>query len=125
MNLSTTTGALGVGLALLIAFLVRRDHLHVSHGLFWLLAAAIAALLGLFPQLIDRTAVTLGIAYPPALLLLVASIVLLLKALHADMLNTRVERQVRRLNQRIALLEGRLDAQAAAAPADRDAARSD
>ena len=44
-------------------------------------------------------------AYPPALLLLLACAVLLLKALHADMLCTRLERDVRRLNQRLALLE--------------------
>jgi hypothetical protein len=47
----------------------------------------------------------LGISYPPAMLLLLASIVLLIKALHADMVNTRIERDVRRLNQRLAMLE--------------------
>jgi hypothetical protein len=30
---------------------------------------------------------------------------LLIKALHADILNTRIERQVRRLNQRLAMYE--------------------
>jgi hypothetical protein len=35
----------------------------------------------------------------------VGLIVLFVKALHADMLNTRLEREVRRLNQRIAMLE--------------------
>ena len=39
------------------------------------------------------------------MLLLLASIVLLIKALHADMVNTRIERDVRRLNQRLAMLE--------------------
>jgi len=31
--------------------------------------------------------------------------VLLIKALHADMLSTRLERDIRRLNQRLAILE--------------------
>jgi len=42
---------------------------------------------------------------PTSLLLLLACILLLLKALHADILCTRLESDVRRLNQRLALLE--------------------
>lgn len=104
-HLLITTALLGLGLAVAIMWLLRRDHLHVAHGLFWLLVAGLAALLGVWPGLIDRLAVIAGISYPPALLFLSAAIVLLIKALHTDMLNTRLERDVRRLNQRLALLE--------------------
>lgn len=104
-NLNITTALLGLGLAVVIMWLLRRDHLHAGHGLFWLVVAALAALLGVWPGLIDRLAVIAGISYPPALLFLAAAMVLLIKALHADILNTRVEREVRRLNQRLALLE--------------------
>ena len=61
--------------------------------------------LGVWPGMINRLAVALGISYPPAMLLLLACMVLLIKALHADMVNTRIERDVRRLNQRLAMLE--------------------
>ena len=64
---------------------------------------------GAWPGLIDKLAVLVGISYPPALLLLLASIVLLVKSLHSDMVNTRIERDVRRLNQRLALLEADLN----------------
>lgn len=104
-NLHLTTALLGLGLAVAILWLLRRDHLHVVHGLFWLLVAAAAALLGLWPRLIDSLAGMVGIAYPPALFFLLAVIVLIIKALHADITNTRVEREVRRLNQRLSLLE--------------------
>lgn len=104
-SLHITTTLLGLGLAVAIMWLLRRDHLHVMHGLFWLLVAALAALLGVWPGLIDKLAVVAGISYPPALLFLAAAMVLLIKALHADILNTRMEREVRRLNQRLALLE--------------------
>ena len=104
-SLHLTTALLGLGLAVVILWLLRRDHLHLVHGLFWLLVAALAALLGVWPGLIDRLAAIAGISYPPALLFLAAAMVLLVKALHADIMNTRVEREVRRLNQRLALLE--------------------
>lgn len=103
-----TTALLGVGLAIAILVLVRRDHLYLVHGLFWVVVAAAAAVLGAWPGLIDRLAMLVGIGYPPALVLLLANVVLLLKALHADMLNTRIERDVRRLNQRLAMLEADL-----------------
>lgn len=104
-SLQVTTALLGIGLAALILYLIRRDHLYLLHGLFWVIVACAAALLGAWPGLIDRLALVVGISYPPALLLLLACMVLLVKALHADMVNTRIERDVRRLNQRLALLE--------------------
>lgn len=104
-SLQLTTALMGLGLAALILLLVRRDHLYLMHGLFWVLVAMLAALLGAWPGLIDRMAGMVGISYPPALLLLLASVVLFIKALHSDMVNTRIERDVRRLNQRLALLE--------------------
>ena len=104
-SLSITTLVLGCGLAAVILHLIRRDHLYLTHGLFWMLIAAVAALLGVRPALIDTMASIVGIQYPPAALLLGASIVLFLKALHADTMNTRLERQLRRLNQRLAMLE--------------------
>lgn len=109
-TLPFSTALLGIGLAVLILYLIRRDHLYLMHGLFWVVVAAAAALLGAWPGLIDRLARLMGISYPPALLLLLASIVLLVKALHADMMNTRIERDVRRLNQRLAMLEADMEA---------------
>ncbi|MEO8249641.1 MAG: DUF2304 domain-containing protein [Burkholderiales bacterium] len=105
MTLQLTTTLLGMGLAAVILVLVRRDHLYLLHGLFWVVIAMVAALLGAWPGLIDRLASVVGITYPPALLLLLAALVLFVKALHADMVNTRIERDVRRLNQRLAILE--------------------
>jgi hypothetical protein len=104
-SLQITTAILGFGLAAAILLLLRRDHLYLAHGFFWFLVAGLAMLLGLWPGLIDRVAASVGISYPPALLFLVAAMVLIVKALHTDIVNTRIERQVRRLNQRLAMYE--------------------
>lgn len=109
LSLQVTTTLMGIGLAGLILYLVRRDHLYLMHGLFWAVIAFAAAALGAWPGLIDQLAGFLGISYPPTLLLLLASIVLVVKALHADMVNTRIERDVRRLNQRLALLQAEVE----------------
>ena len=108
-SLQLTTTLMGIGLAALILYLIRRDHLYVMHGLFWVFVASAAAFLGVWPGLIDQLAVLLGVSYPPALLLLLGCMILLVKSLHTDMVNTRIERDVRRLNQRLALLQLDLD----------------
>lgn len=104
-NLQITTSLLGLGLAMVILHLLRRDHIYILHGLFWIAVAALAAVLGLWPGLIDRIAGWVGISYSPAALLLGAVLVLFVKALYADITQTQLERQLRRLNQRIALMD--------------------
>ena len=105
LNLQITTSLLGLSLAVLIVHLLRRDHIYILHALFWITIAALAALLGLWPGSIDRVAGWIGISYPPAALLLGAVVVLFVKSLYADITHTQLERQVRRLNQRIALMD--------------------
>jgi hypothetical protein len=104
-SLQTTTALLGLGLAVLILVLLRRDHLYLRHGLFWMVVAAGAVVLGFWPGIIDHLAGWLGIGYSPAGLLLGALLVLLVKYLYADMMQTRLERQLRRLNQRVAMFD--------------------
>lgn len=105
VTLNVFTSLTGVCLAGAIVWLVRRGHLHASSALFWLSTAFAALVLGLWPGLIDHLAAATGISYPPALLLLCALAALLIKNLDTDVKNTRLEQQLRRLNQRIALSE--------------------
>lgn len=100
-----TSVGLGVVLALGILWLVRRDRLHGSYALWWLLIAAGALLIGFWPGLVDWIGVKLGVAYPPMLLAMVAIIAVLLKLLGVDIDVTRRERRVRRLVQKMAILE--------------------
>ena len=96
---------MGLGLAVGILYLVRRDHIYIRQGLFWIITAFLSLVFGIFPFLIDTIGAALGVAYPPTLLLLVAIIVLVVKALLGDIALTKVHRDIRRLNQRMALLD--------------------
>lgn len=100
-----TVLVIGFGLAGVILYLVRRDHIYIRQGVFWIMVAVLSTIFGVWPSLIDVVGSALGVAYPPTLLLLVAIIVLIVKALLADIALTKVRRDLRRLNQRIALLE--------------------
>jgi hypothetical protein len=100
-----TVLVIGFGLAGVILYLVRRDHIYIRQGIFWIVVALMSSIFGIWPSLIDVVGGALGVAYPPTLLLLVAIVVLVVKALYSDIALTKVRRDLRRLNQRIALLE--------------------
>ena len=104
-------GALGVGLGVAILLLVRRDHLYIRHGLFWMAVALGSVILGVWPNLVDLIGQVTGVAYPPALLLLLAIIMLIIRAVIVDIAFTRLRREVRMLNQKIALMESEVQIQ--------------
>jgi len=100
-----TSMAIGVSLAIVILFLVRRDHLHGPYAVWWIGAAATVALLGFFPRLFDVLALELGISYPPILAIVLGFSMLVVKILTMDLERSRQERLIRRLAQRLAMLE--------------------
>jgi hypothetical protein len=94
--------------AALIVGLMRKDRLHVNHGMGWIIVALVFALLGFSPNIIDRIAQFLGIAYPPVLALILGIAVLTIKILLMDIERSRLEIRNQRLIQRVAMLEADL-----------------
>ena len=86
MNFTTaniTTLIIGAALALTIFYMVRKNHLHGPFAIWWLSVAS----------------------YPPTLLLVLAVSIILLKMLGLDLQRTMQEKKIRRLTQKIAILE--------------------
>ena len=108
MTAQITAGVIGVLLAGAILFLVRRDHLHGSYALWWLAVAAAILLLGVFPPVIDWLGHVTGIYYPPVLPIVIGIGMILIRLLKIDIDRSRSERQVRRLTQKLAILEQEL-----------------
>lgn len=106
--LQWTTAILGVSIACAILLLIRKDTLHVRHAIWWLVVAAGSVLLGFFPGLMDAFGIFLGVFYPPMLFLTLALGMVLIKILTMDIERSRQERTLRRLTQRVALLEQEL-----------------
>ncbi len=106
MSYQLTSAVLGLLLAGIILWLIRRDHLHSRHALWWLLVALIVMLLGIFPRLIDFLASQLGVNYPPTLLFILGLGMILIKVITIDLHQSNLERKMRRLAQKLAILEG-------------------
>jgi len=104
-----TTAIIGLMIALVIFFLIRRDILHVKRSLWWIGIAVLIVIMGFFPLSIAQLGVLLGVNYPPVLILTVGMGFILIKILSMDLERSKQERMLRRLNQKIAMLEGFLE----------------
>ena len=102
------SGTLGIITALIILYLVRRDHLHTRYALWWLPAAFAIAILGVFPGIADWIGVQLGVSYPPVIAGVAGFLLVILKILLMDIERSRNEVKLARLIQRMGLLDERL-----------------
>jgi len=105
MTLALTTLALGLVLSLGVLVLVRKGELQGRRAAGWMVLAVLALVGALMPGLTDWIGLRFGVSYPPMLVALIGLIALTLKALAADVEASGQERRLRRLTQRIALLE--------------------
>ena len=102
-----TSFVIGVIIAGVILYLVRKDRVHIRHTFWWVAVALASLVLGAFPPIVDWIAVQLGIRYPPILVLIVGLGLALIKILINDMENSDLEKNIRRLSQRLAILEAK------------------
>jgi hypothetical protein len=100
-----TTICIGLVLAITIFWMVRRDHLHGPFAIWWLVIACLAVILSVIPKIVDKVSHAVGISYPPTLILVLAVCFILLKMLSQDLQRTKQEKKIRRLTQKIAILE--------------------
>jgi hypothetical protein len=108
MTAGITAALIGILLAGAILYLVRRDHLHGSFAIWWLTVAAAILVLGIFPPVIDWLGSITGIYYPPILPITIGIGMILIRLLKMDVDRSRSERQIRRLTQKLAILEQEL-----------------
>jgi hypothetical protein len=105
-----TSAILGLIIGITILWLVRRDQMHGSFAVWWIVVALTSVVIGFFPQMVDRVGILMGVQYPPMLMVLVAIAVILFKLLGVDIDVTRREQRLRRLLQKVAILELELNA---------------
>ena len=103
-----TSAILGIALAGAILFLVRRDHLHGPYAVWWFAVAAATFVLGVFPSVVVWLGHLTGILYAPVLPIIIGLSLVLIRLLKLDINRSKQERQIRRLTQKLAILEQEL-----------------
>jgi len=108
-NPQIVSSIIGCVLALIIYWLVRRDHLAPRQALRWVLVASIVLILGTFPIIIDWIGHAVGISYPPIIPVIVGLGAALIKILLMDIQYTKAKVTQDRIVQKLAMLEAELD----------------
>jgi hypothetical protein len=90
--------------------LVRQRRLMERYALLWLLSALVLLGLSIWRNLLERIASTIGVAYAPSALFVIAFGFILILLLHFSLVISRLADQNKVLAQRIGLLQQRLDA---------------
>ncbi len=91
-------------LLVLVLELVRRRSLTEEHSLIWVVGSAALLALSMWRNVLDVTALAIGVHYPPALLLLALTGFVLLVSLYFSVIISRQRRDIERMLEEIALL---------------------
>ena len=94
-----------VGVLVAVVDLIRRGMLKEQYALLWLASAIVLLVLSMWRGLLDTIALAVGVAYPPALLFLVAFLFLLLIVLHFSVIISSFSEKNKKLSQEIAILK--------------------
>ena len=93
-----------VALLLLVLELVRRKKLREEFSFLWVVGALAVLGISLRRDLLDRTALWLGVYYPPSLLLMILLVIVFVGSLSFTVVLSRHRRQIERLIEDSAIL---------------------
>ena len=85
--------------------LIRRGMLKEQYALLWIASAIVLMMLSVWRGLLDIIASSLGVAYPPSFLFLVAFLFLLLIVLYFSVVISNISEKNKKLSQEVALLK--------------------
>jgi hypothetical protein len=107
-KLTVLTAVTAILLLVLIFELLRRRQLREKYTVLWLAVGLIVLVLGLFPKLLDRLAVAMGVVSGVSLVLFMGVVFLLVVCIHLSWESSRLEEETRTLAEEIALIRTRL-----------------
>ena len=115
--------ALGIAVLLIVINMVRRRTLQERYAILWLIAGVTLTLSPVFIPLLDHLAFSIGFEYPPALLLLLAVVGLLLIIFQLSLTISRSEERIKVLTQELGILK--MQVQGLQAPTPHEAEQAD
>jgi hypothetical protein len=88
-----------------IVYLLVKRKINERNSLFWLVGSFIIFAISAVPDLLEIVSKFMGIDYPPALLFLLSTLVLLYILLSQNMQLSRMTEQIKELSQQIAIIK--------------------
>lgn len=88
--------------------LMTRKKLNERTTILWLFGTIVALIVACFPRLLNQAARYVGVSYPPALLYLIAILVLLTIVIYQSMQIAALDYKLREIGQAVAMLEAQM-----------------
>lgn len=104
MKLTFLTALVGLIILAVIFELVRRRQLREKYAMLWLIVGLIVVPLAIFPRVLDRVALRVGVESGVSLVLFLGIMFLLLVSVHLSWEVSRLEEETRTLAESLALL---------------------
>ena len=102
--------AVSIALLLIVIELVRRRRLTEEYSFIWIVCGTALLVLSLWRNVLDVAAASLGVHYPPAVLLLVLTLFVFIVSLYFSVVVSRQRQQIEKLVEELALLDADLRA---------------
>ena len=99
---------LGLGVAVVMILLARRSKIRFAQFMWWFSTICSVLLFAFFPTLIDVLGKWVGVSYPPTIISILGLGMILIKVFSMDIYITKNEQRYRKLAQKLALFEKRL-----------------
>lgn len=103
-SIRLTSSLIAVLIFVGIIGLIRKGRLHEKYSLGWFLIGWGILIFGTFPKIVDRIASSLGIHYPPILLVYVGLGLLFIQQLYLFIYTSQNEARIKELAQQLAIL---------------------
>jgi len=101
--------AASIAAILFVSSLIRKRKLREEYSILWIVGCSVLILFSIWRRLVDILADLVGIAYAPAVLLLIGIFFGVLMSLHFTVVISRQADENKTLAQEIALLRNRID----------------
>ncbi len=109
VNYEFFTTITGLLIVLILIILTRRAKLHTLHLIWWLAVIIGISVLSIYPKIVDKIGLILGIGYPPIIICILGLGAILVKLLTMDMYITKNEIRYKKLAQKLAILEKEME----------------
>lgn len=109
IDYTITTAALGIATVFAIFSLIRKHSLYVRYTIWWGIVSFAVLIFSSFPTIADKLVKFLGISYAPTFFFFGAILMLFVKILFMDIERSKQEVRLRRLIQRLAIVEAELE----------------
>lgn len=101
-------GVCGVAFFFSVLYLLIKKKISEKNSISWMIGTFVILLLAVIPDTLDAIAYSIGIKYPPALLFLLSTLVLLYISLIQSIQISSLSEQLKELAQRYAILQNKI-----------------